>query len=48
MTTPRIAFLLPLFLLGACAGGPPPQANFAYYDLAGEPVSLPALTDGSP
>ena len=44
MMTPRSAFLrlLPLVLLGACAGGPPPQANLAYYDFSGEPASLSA------
>lgn len=33
--------VLPLLLLGACAGGPPPQANLAYYDFSGEPANLP-------
>lgn len=44
MTMPRLAFLslLPAVLLSACAGGPPPQANLAYYDFSSEAVSLPA------
>lgn len=40
MTFPRIAILS--LILSACAGGPPPQANLAYYDFSGEPLSLPA------
>ncbi|MBY0342119.1 MAG: PqiC family protein [Rhodocyclaceae bacterium] len=44
MMIPRIALLslLPALLLTACASRPPAQANLAYYDLSGEPASLPA------
>lgn len=44
MMIPRIALLslLPALLLAACASRPPAQANLAYYDFSGEPVSLPA------